>query len=164
MTIELHTNRYDRLTPNSTIDNGVTVSCPYYITLTSDQKKYILNEFRKVKTKELLEAGYKKSQSPNPNSWVTVEDKTSPPMTACENELGMTEDALRYCLFSRQGLQERLYHKLANITGVQLVSKEDLIEVFRLWVEANYEGPTTKTTNKTSKRTKKAVTAKAVTD
>ena len=162
--IELHTNRYDRLTPNSTTEDGVTISCPYYITLTADQKKSILNAFRKVKTKELLEAGYKKQQSPNPDSWVVVQDNTTPPMTACESELGMTEDSLRYLLFSRQGLQERLYHKLATITGIQLVSKEDIMEVFRLWVEANYEGPTTKTTNKTGKRKSKAVTTKPVAD
>ena len=160
MTLELQTNRYDRLTPNATTDDGVTISCPYYITLTPDQKKNILNAFRRVKTKELLEAGFQKTEV-RPDSWVTVQDNTAPVMAPCEQTLEMTEDSLRYLLFSRQGLQERLFHKLCNITGLHFVSKEDILEAFRLWVESNYEQQTTKTADKPSKRTKKTVASKS---
>ena len=163
MNIELIPNRYNRLTPNATNTQGVTISCPYYISLTSDQKKALLNGFRKVKTQQLLELGYQKTVSPNPDSWVTVETNTSPPMTPCEELLGMTEDSLRYLLFGRQGIQERLYHKLANVTGLHFVTKEEIIESFRLWVETNYEQPETKTTNKRGKRKSKTDTVESIT-
>ena len=46
----------------------------------------------------------------------------------------MTEENLKQVLFSRNGLPERLILKLQRITGIELVSREQIEETQRAWV------------------------------
>ena len=45
---------------------------------------------------------------------------------AVEQELGMNEENLRHALFARNGIPERLALRLQAVTGVELVTKEQI--------------------------------------
>ena len=108
LTTNLSVNRYRQVTPTAIPANGVSISCPLYIGPTRDQLKALLNGFRTA----VMERGHK-----------------------AEEELGMTEENLKQVLFSRNGLPERLILKLQRITGIELVSREQIEATQRAWVD-----------------------------
>ena len=107
----LSVNRYRQVTPTTIQSNGVSISCPLYIGPTRDQLKSLLNGFRRA----VMERGQE-----------------------VEDELGMTEENLKHVLFSRNGLPERLILKLQRITGIELVSREQIEATQRAWVAYLY--------------------------
>ena len=72
--MKLMTNRYGLKSPTAIQESGVSISCPLYITLTSDQKKLLLNTFRQIKTEQKT----------------TLSEEQE---TAIERELGMNEES-----------------------------------------------------------------------
>jgi len=118
----LTTNRYGQVSPTLIQETGVGISCPFYISLTPDQKKSLLNTFRQIKTEQL-----------------TNSDKSKPSQeplgTPIEQALGMNEESLRYTLFSRQGLPERLLIRLQKLTGVVLISRNEVEETYSKWLD-----------------------------
>jgi len=117
----LTTNRYGVVTPTARQLNGLAISTPIYLSLTTDQTKKVLNAFREAKTKQLLENGWDSSDTP--------------PKTKVEEELGMNEENLRHSLFTRQGIPERLLVKLQRLTGVELVTREQIEETYSQWLD-----------------------------
>ena len=99
-------NRYHQLKPTSLQPNGVSVSTPIYIGLTTEQNKMLLNGFRRA-----LQARGKD----------------------VEEELGMNEENLRHALFGRNGVPERLVLKLQRLTGIELITKKQINEAFQAW-------------------------------
>jgi len=84
---------------------------------------------------------------------MVVVTNNQPPQTQIEVELGMTEENLRLQLFSRTGLQERLVHKLQQLTGVEVFTRKEVEETFKLWLDHLYEHDRLpKTTKSTSKK------------
>ena len=152
MTTELLTNRYRQKTPTHIQPNGCAVATPIYLTPTSDQTKALLNGFRNVVLAQRLELGY--VATPSSSIGVEVVNATKSPQTPAEIELGMSEEALRYALFARKGLPERLVFKLQELTGVTLVTREVVEATMKAWLDAlslPYENKRTKGTRKTSK-------------
>ena len=105
--MNLSVNRYNQTAPTAVQSNGATISVPIYIAPTREQLKAILNGFRAA----VSERG-----------------------DAAVAELGMDEAALRTVLFSRNGLPERLILKLQCITGIELVSREQIEATQQAWV------------------------------
>ena len=132
----LISNRYNQVTPTQITENGASVSTPIYISPTTDQSKQLLNAFREVVRKQRLEMGY--SQQPVSKGGLQVETAIKPPMTKAENDLGMTEDALRYALFQRQGIAERLIVKLSQITGVEIITRQSIEATITAWLDHLY--------------------------
>lgn len=143
---ELFTNRYGQTSPSSTTNNGLVISTPFYLNLTTDQTKQLLNAFREVVRKQRIELGY--TEEPRSVGQLSVETKTQPPTTKAEEELGMNEEALRYALFSRQGTPERLILKLSDITGVYFTTRQEIESVFSAWLDHLY--PTDEKRNATT--------------
>ena len=104
-------NRYQQVTPTAIYSNGVAVSVPIYIALTRDQNKQLLNAFR-----------------------AAVQERGA----VVEQELGMNEENLRHALFARNGIPERLALKLQAVTGVELVTKEQIEQTFQEWITHLY--------------------------
>ena len=48
------------------------------------------------------------------------------------SELGVSEANLRHLLFARNGLPERLILKLQELTGLEMVSKQQIEDIHRL--------------------------------
>jgi hypothetical protein len=133
----LVTNRYQQQTPTSIQENGCAISTPIYINPTTDQTKQLLNAFRTVKQKELLEAGFNNEPVVTPGG-IVVETAKSFPLAPIEQELGMNEEALRQVLFARQGIPERLVFKLQRLTGVYLVTREQIEDTYKQWLDYLY--------------------------
>lgn len=55
--------------------------------------------------------------------------------TTIEQALGMNEESLRYTLFSRQGLPERLLIRLQKLTGVVLIRRNEVEETYTKWLD-----------------------------
>ena len=53
-------------------------------------------------------------------------------VTAVVSELGVSEANLRHLLFARNGLPERLLLKLQELTGLEMVSKQQIEENHKL--------------------------------
>ena len=51
--MELTISRYGEVSPTEIHSSGIAVSTPIYITLTSDQRKALLNRFRQIKQEQL---------------------------------------------------------------------------------------------------------------
>ena len=100
-------NRYRQVAPTTITSSGVSISCPIYISPTRDQTKALLNAFRRAKQ--------------NRGSVV-------------EEELGMNEENLRYALFTRNGLPERLILKLQRLTGYELVTRDQIEATQNAWL------------------------------
>ena len=115
--MNLITNRYNQKSPTVITSNGLSISTPIYLGLTNDQAKQILNAFRSIVAVQRRELGY--VDTPRSVGQLSVETKTTPPSTPAEDELGMSEESLRFALFGRNGTPERLVLKLCRITGVQ---------------------------------------------
>ena len=118
----LTTNRYGQVSPTLIQETGVGISCPFYISLTPDQKKSLLNTFRQIKTEQLANIN-----GNNPSQ--------KPLGTPIEEALGMNEESLRYTLFSRQGLPERLLIRLQKLTGVILIRRNEVEETYTKWLD-----------------------------
>ena len=163
---DLVTNRYGAKTPTTIQENGCAISCPFYINPTQDQTKQLLNSFRNVRQRQLDELGFE-TNTTTPGGLV-IETAKNPPLTPIEEELGMNEESLRYALFTRQGIPERLVLKLQRLTGVYTVTREQIEETFRMWLDHLYDheqlgaSDARTTTNEPKKRrTKKATVAAA---
>lgn len=152
MTNKLITNRYNQVTPTRILANGCSVSTPIYLSPTTDQAKELLNKFREVVREERMKAGWSDTAVMSPGG-VQVQTAQTPPMTDAENELGMTEDTLRYALFGRQGIPERLFFKLCALTKTELVKREEIAETYDEWLSHLLQD---KNENKRTKRTTKA--------
>ena len=144
------------------------MSTPVYVTPTGDQLKAVLNAFRNVVHQQRTEMGFKPSTTPA--NGISVTTATKPGNTPAEDAIGMTEEALRYALFQRKGLPDRLIFKLQEITGVELVSREAVMATLQTWLDhmnlhgcsqANNENKGTKRTRKTSKTTAKSASVSA---
>ena len=118
----LTTNRYGQVSPTLIQETGVGISCPFYISLTPDQKKSLLNTFRQIKTEQLVNSSESKPSQ-------------EPLGTPIEQALGMNEEILRYTLFSRQDLPERLLIRLQKLTGVILISRNEVEETYKQWLD-----------------------------
>lgn len=159
--MELIKNRYDQVTPTAVTPNGLAISTPIYLNLTQDQGKQLLNAFRTVVANQRKELGY--DDTPKSVGHLSVETKTTPPITPAEQDLGMSEEALRYALFSKGGTAERLVLKLCRITGVYVTNRQELEQVFSLWLDNFYTTngksktkPTSKTRKPTTRRSTKS--------
>jgi hypothetical protein len=161
-TTPLITNRYGQATPTTIQDNGCAISCPFYINPTSDQTKQLLNAFRRIKTQQLIELGF--NTETTSKSGIVVDTAVKPPTTPIEEELGMNEEALRYVLFGRQGIQERLFIKLQRLTGVYLITRQQVVDTYTKWLDTLYgddQSPvSTASTITETKQTRKKETAK----
>ena len=110
--MELMVNRYGETTPTAIQSNGVAISTPIYIQLTKEQNKTILNAIRTVVNRD---------------------------GDAVVSELGVSEANLRHLLFARNGLPERLLLKLQELTGLELVSKEQIEDTYQSWITHLYD-------------------------
>lgn len=155
MTHELITNRYNQVSPTHIQSNGCSVSTPIYITPTVDQLKALLNAFRDVVRDERQIMGYEPTTAVN---GVVVTNSTKPANTPSEDAIGMTEESLRYALFQRKGLPDRLILKLQELTGLELVTRSAILKTVETWLDHMNlnEKQGTKRTNKTSKTSKKS--------
>lgn len=154
----LQTNRYGQVTPTCILSNGCAISVPFYVSLTADQSKQMLNAFRTVKQRQLLEMGWENTRHDS-SSGISVVTATKPPTTAIEEELGMDEEALRYVLFGRNGIQERLIFKLQRLTGVYFFNREQVENTYKAWLDTFYTEDLGNTNTPT--RSKKISVAKA---
>lgn len=104
----LTVNRYGKVSPTAIQTNGAAVSVPIYIAPTKEQNKAILNAVRDI----------------------AREDDN-----AVEERLGVNEENLRTLLFGRHGIPERLLVKLQEITGVEVVTRQQIEETYSDWVD-----------------------------
>ena len=133
---QLQTNRYGQTSPTAVLPNGVAVSVPFYISPTTDQLKQLLNAFRFIRDKQLVEMGHTTTRSGNGS--ISIETFVKPPITPIEQQLGCDEENLRHALFTRNGIQERLLLKLQRLTGIELVSREQVEETYQMWLDNLY--------------------------
>ena len=110
--MELQVNRYGETTPTAIQSNGVAISTPIYIQLTKEQNKTILNAIRTAISRDGV---------------------------AVESEIGVSETNLRHLLFARNGLPERLLLKLQEVTGLEIVSKQQIENTYRSWITNLYQ-------------------------
>ena len=110
--MELQVNRYGETTPTAIQSNGVAISTPIYIQLTKEQNKTILNAIRSAISRD---------------------------GEAIESELGVSEANLRHLLFARNGLPERLLLKLQEVTGLEIVSKQQIEDTYQSWITHLYD-------------------------
>ena len=123
----LTTNRYGQVSPTLIQETGVGISCPFYISLTPDHKKSLLNTFRQIKTEQLVNSS-------------EANLSQEPLGTPIEQALGMNEESLRYTLFSRQGLPERLLIRLQKLVGIELVRRNQVEETYKKWLDYLFLG------------------------
>ena len=135
--MNLQTSRYGVVTPGAINDQGTLISCPLYISPSLDRRKELLNAFRSAKTGQLLEAGF--GNTPRQEGSLSVYTAQSSPMTPIEAELGMNEESLRQMLFAKQGLSEKLLLKLQALTGVEVVTREEIEETTQLWINQIFD-------------------------
>ena len=157
--MNLITNRYNQKSPTVITSNGLSISTPIYLGLTNDQAKQILNAFRSIVAKQRRELGY--VDTPRSVGQLSVETKTTPPTTPAEDELGMSEESLRFALFGRNGTPERLVLKLCRITCVHLTTRTELEQVFSLWLDEWYPTDEQSTTQQTCKPSQEAQSTRA---
>jgi hypothetical protein len=155
---KLVTNRYNQLTPTSIQSNGCAISTPFYINPTTDQTKQLLNAFRTVKQKELLEAGFNNEPTISPGGLV-IQTNTALPLAPIEQEIGMNEDSLRHVLFGRQGIPERLVLKLQRLTGVYVITREQIEDTFQQWLDYLYSDSNSDAKTTTIPKKRKATAA-----
>jgi hypothetical protein len=155
---KLVTNRYNQTTPTSLQDNGCAISTPFYINPTTDQTKQLLNAFRSVKQKELLDAGFNNDPVVTPGG-IVVETARTLPLAPIEQELGMNEESLRHVLFARQGIPERLVLKLQRLTGVYLVTREQIEDTYKQWLDYLYQDSNSDAKTTTTPKKRRTATA-----
>jgi len=104
----LITNRYGNKIPTAIQANGAAISVPIYIAPTKEQNKSLLNAVRDI----------------------AREGENS-----VEEQLGINEENLRTLLFGRNGIPERLLVKLQDITGVKVVTRQQIESTYSDWVD-----------------------------
>ena len=122
----LTVSRYGEVSPREIHSTGIAVSTPIYITLTSDQRKALLNRFRQIKQEQLAATNYLVNDPGEASKQSDEQDAQATGLTPVEDLLGMSEEHLRYALFSRNGIPERLVVKLQRITGLELVNRREI--------------------------------------
>jgi hypothetical protein len=117
-------------------NEGVRISCPLYIDLTTIQRKALLNAAR-----ELAESTT--TTTPTTQSGISVAT-TNGGLTKLEHYLGCSFDILRGSLFQRGGVPIDLVLRLQLATGVEVVSLKEIeagiknkIAVVKSFVEDN---------------------------
>lgn len=128
---QLIVNRYGVTSPTQILDNGISISCPVYVSITNEIAKTLVNAFRVKKQQELLDKGYVDQYQSNS---VSVTTNNLPKMTDIETELGMDENTLRTTLFGRSGVPERVLLKVQELCNLQIVSKEQIAQTQELWL------------------------------
>ena len=83
----LTTNRYGQVSPTLIEETGFGMSSPFYISLTPDQKKSLLNTFRQIKAE----------QHANSNENKPFQELLGTPI---EQALGMNEESLSISFLS----------------------------------------------------------------
>ena len=93
---------------------------------------------------------------------ITVVDSTAAPMTPIEQELGQNEESLRMVLFQKGGIQDRVILKLQAITGVEVISKEEIVDTYKAWLNHLFTDNTNgqRNTASTRKETRKPTKGK----
>ena len=119
----------------------------------------MLNAFRSIIAEQRRERRY--VDTPRSVGQLSVETRTTPPTTPAEDELGMSEESLRFALFGRNGTPERLVLKLCRITGVHLATRTELEQVFSLWLDEWYPTDEQSTTQPTCKPSQEAQSTRA---
>ena len=157
--MNLITNRYKQKAPTAVTKKGLYISTPIYLGLTNDPAKQMLNAFRSIVADQRRECGY--VDTPRSVGQLSVETRTTPPTTPAEDELGMSEESLRFALFGRNGTPERLVLKLCRITGVHLATRTELEQVFSLCLDEWYPTDEQSTTQPTCKSSKEAKSTRA---
>ena len=104
----LTVNRYGKVSPTAIQTNGAAVSVPIYIAPTKEQNKALLN---------------------------AVRDIAREGDNALEEQLGVNEENLRTLLFGRHGIPERLLVRLQEITGVQVVTRQQIEDTYSDWID-----------------------------
>ena len=150
MTKQLQTNRYGSATPVLISDTGCAISVPIYLSPSQESRKTALNLFRTIKSQQLA------SETTGSNG-LSVSTQTVG-MAPIEQELGMSEEALRAVLFQRGGISETTLNKLTRLTGHVFVSREEIELAYSLWLDEQFGPKTIKTTRKTSKAAKQEQT------
>lgn len=159
---ELVTNRFNQSTPTIVLEDGTAISTPTYINLSNDAAKGLLNAFREVVLKQQIDMGYEQIKSATRGD-IKVVDHTKAPKTPAETELGMDVENLRFVLFGRQGSPERIVLKLQELTGVQIVTSDQVKMVQDKWREHifSYEQHGTTKINQPNKTRKSRTSKKA---
>ena len=149
-------NRYGIATPTSFTTSGLAISCPIYLTLTTEQSKALLNGFREIKRQQLNDLGYNDTRTTDGLTVVTAGDV---PQTPIERDCGFTEDALRQIIFGRQGIADKTVLKLQRLTGIQVVTKDEIKQAQELWLNNVYDVQESKAKPKKARKASKTTTA-----
>ena len=128
-------SRYGEVSPTEIHSSGIAVSTPIYITLTSDQRKALLNRFRQIKQEQLAATNSPVNDPGEASKHSYDIDAQATGLTPVEDLLGMSEEHLRYALFSRNGIPERLVVKLQRITGLELVNRREIEATVIGWLD-----------------------------
>ena len=106
-----------------TNDNGVRISLPCYVDLTTSQRKMLLNGVREA-------VNSTQTSSPPSMSGISVETY-SRGMSDAEACIGMNMDVLRGVIFQRGGLEVSLVLRLQEVTGLKFVEPKDFTAAFK---------------------------------
>ena len=164
MTTNLQQNRYGCVVPTHINSLGTSISTPFYISPSFEARKALLNAFRQIKTKQLIEMGYSQERK---EGQLTVIDSSTAPMTPIEADLGQNEESLRMILFAKGGIQDRILLKVQAMVGIEVVTKEEVSNTYKAWLDHVFTTekdehqdtlPTPKATRKSTK-TKKTATS-----
>lgn len=110
---------YDHMT-----EEGVRISTPLYIDLTTAQRKEILSAIRQ----RLVESG--QNRTPDTESGIKVTTMGTS-QSEIETYLGMAIDVLRGVLFQRGGIEYTLVLRLQSVAGIEYVSAKDIQTAFK---------------------------------
>ena len=132
-------SRYGEVSPTEIHSSGIAVSTPIYITLTSDQRKALLNRFRQIKQEQLATTNCLVDDPGEASKRSDGTDAQATGLTLVEDLLGVPEEHLRYGLFSRNGMPERLVVSLQRITGLELVNRREIEATVIGWLDYLFE-------------------------
>jgi hypothetical protein len=104
--------------------DGVRVSMPLYFDLPNQRRKDLLNGFRNA-----LQAQTMTESSPSSMSGIRVESHGLY-NNAIEKYIGMDLACLRGVLFQRGGLPADLILRLQAVTGVEVITEQDIRKAF----------------------------------
>jgi hypothetical protein len=71
----------------------------------------------------------------------------------------MNEESLRHVLFARQGIPERLVLKLQRLTGVYLVTREQIEDTYKQWLDYLYQDSNSDAKTTTTPKKRRTATA-----
>lgn len=107
-----------------TSKNGVRISLPVYIDLTTTQRKDILNAIREVINSKRVVS------TPSTSSGLTVETTTNTESDV-ESYIGMSLDVLRSVIFQRGGIEAGLLLRLQEVAGLSFLTDKDMTAAFK---------------------------------